>query len=104
LSCHPKLKRPFAYKLGYPEIGKYIIRKSIQVNNNLLLPDNILWRQTNPLVNSFNMNLNNYFNNLISDSEFNSTVPHTNSKEQMYYRKIFDKYFPNRSYLIETLF
>lgn len=100
LSLHPKLKKAITHKIDSPPIEKYIIRKSIQVNNSNLLPDNILWRNINPLSNNFNMNLYKFFDKSITDIELSLT--NYKSKEHMYYSKVFNKHFPNRSYIIEN--
>ena len=113
LSIHPKLKRFQVYKNTEDPIEKYIIRKSfdIHVQNDNYLPESILWRRTLCICESlsnFELRLYNYFNELIDDQTFNFkikvypikeiTLPKT--KEELFYREIFDKLFPNRSYLV----
>ena len=113
LSIHPKLKRFQVYKNTEEPIEKYIIRKSfdIHVQNDNYLPESILWRRTLCVCESlsnFELRLHNYFNDFIDDQTFNLklkqysfkeiTLPKT--KEELFYRQIFDKLFPNRSYLV----
>jgi len=117
LSIHPKIKTKQIYKNTKEPIEKYIIRKSFDIDNEIIINENILWRSKSCLCNSltnFELRLTNYFNNSISDQEYNLylnnlmqipginnlTLPST--KEQLFYRKIFDKYYPNRSYLVPT--
>lgn len=113
LSIHPKLKRFQVYKNTEDPIEKYIIRKSfdIHVQNDNYLPESILWRRTLCICESlsnFELRLQNYFNALIDDQTFNFklkqypineiTLPKT--KEELFYRQIFDKLYPNRNYLV----
>lgn len=114
LSIHPKLKRFQVYKNTEEPIEKYIIRKSfdVHVQNDNYLPESILWRRTLCVCESlsnFELRLSNYFNEYIDDQTFNFqikkysrfneiTLPKT--KEELFYRQIFDKLFPNRNYLV----
>jgi len=107
LTLHPKLKQP-------QNVSKYIIRKSFEGLN--LLPDNILWcchKNINNSLTNFELRLNNYINNQISDNTFNTIIssllnnPLTNNsnilpqnKIDAYFRSLFEKFYPGRSYLI----
>jgi asparagine synthase (glutamine-hydrolysing) len=118
LNIHPKLKRKNIYKNTEPPIEKYLIRRSFEknVDNSIYLPYNILWRRHSCICESipnFENDLNEYFDKIISDNEYNLyinnllnnidtnnlTIP--NDKEEMYYRKCFQKYYPNRDNLVE---
>jgi asparagine synthase (glutamine-hydrolysing) len=115
LSLHPKLKRWQAYKDTEAPIEKYIIRRSFDHNVDekpIFLPDFILWRSCKCICNflkNFENKLFNYMENYVDTYEYNLyrkkisnenqiTLPKT--KEEMFYRKIFDKYYPNRSYIV----
>jgi asparagine synthase (glutamine-hydrolysing) len=116
LSLHPKLKRWQSYKDTEAPIEKYIIRRSFD-HDKLFLPDSILWRSSRCICNflkNFENKLFNYMENYVGTYEYNSyikkiTKENTNintlpkTKEEMYYRKIFDKYYPNRSDLVPLL-
>lgn len=113
LSIHPKLKRFQVYKNTEEPIEKYIIRKSfdVHVQNDNYLPESILWRRSCCVCESlsnFELRLHNYFNEFIDDQTFNFkikkysfndiTIPKT--KEELFYRQIFEKLYPNRNYLV----
>lgn len=119
LNLHPKLKRQGYYSNEHLPVNKYIIRKSFEstINNGItLLEHDILWRSHNCICESltnFELRLNNFLNesmttidfnnsltNLLSEQNINSnTLPKT--KQEMYYRLIFRKFYPNRDYLIK---
>jgi asparagine synthase (glutamine-hydrolysing) len=117
LSIHPKIKRSQIYKNNEEPIEKYIIRKTFQtsVQNYIYLPENVLWRRMKCICESltnFESRLFNYFENSMTDEIFNVqlqklinynvnhiTLP--KNKEEMQYRLIFDKLYPNRSYLVK---
>lgn len=118
LSIHPKIKRFQVYKNTEEPIEKYIIRKSFDINvqetlNDIYLPDSILWRRTKCVCESlsnFELRLDNYFNNFITDQMFDfkltqqqysyDKITKPKTKEELFYREIFDKLFPNRNYLV----
>ena len=107
---HPKLKKPMFYTNTKPMINKYIIRKSFEINSNI--NEKFLWRTHSNIIesmNKLNTRLNDYFNQLISDSEYNNLLSNLRqktqyllptTKEELYYRNIFEKYYPNRAYLV----
>lgn len=119
LSIHPKLRKAQKFSNKQNKISKYIIRKSFEeaVCGFNYLPHNILWKEHDCICDcessNFEQNLNYYFQHMtMTDSEFDTNIsillkePNFNSlvlpntKEEMYYRLIFRKYFPNRDYLI----
>ena len=114
LSLHPKLKKPGVYKNTENPIEKYIIRKAFDTDIFVYLPNSILWRPYKCIcenLSNFELRLHNYFNDTISDTIFNTelqkllntsnnklTLP--TNKEELFYRLIFNKLYPNRSYLV----
>lgn len=117
LSIHPKLKNEERYSLIEEPITKYILRNAFNSNiiGEEILPDSVLWRPVQCLgqcLTNFEVRLINFFNASMSDADYNtsvnllvndnqktSTLPTT--KEQLFYRLIFRKYFPNRDYLVD---
>ena len=114
LTLHPKLKKPGVYKNTEDPIEKYIIRKAFDTDEFVYLPKNVLWRTNSCICDSlsnFELRLTNYFNDFISDNIYNTelqkllnssnnklTLP--TCKEELYYRILFDKFYPNRSYIV----
>lgn len=118
LTLHPKLRRAGYYTSDKDPISKYIFRKAFESNvyGSELISEECLWKEHQCLCHSltnFELRLTNYLNNLISDEEFNTflngllnesninmkTIP--KNKEEMYYRKIFRKFYSNRDYLVD---
>lgn len=107
LSIHPKLKRPQISGYGYSNkpIEKYIIRKSFDDVNDTYMEKNVLWNNHQSIDNSFgslNEYLKNYFDSLYSNTDFYIYLQHTRNdkiltktKEQMYYKILFNKKYPN---------
>jgi asparagine synthase (glutamine-hydrolysing) len=112
LSIHPKLKRPQIYKTGKPAIEKYIVRKSF--DNGNYLPSSVLWNPLQEITSSFGeleTNLKNYYDTKISDQEYYSYIKNQNnmvkgripkSKEELYYKKCFQKHFKQTSHLVNN--
>jgi len=110
LSIHPKLKRPQISGYSNQPIEKYIIRKSFDDINNCYMENSILWNSRQSIDKSFtylNTYLQKYFDNLYSDTDFyiylqqtkNDKI-RTKTKEQMHYKKLFDKKYPNSDNLL----
>lgn len=119
LSIHPLLKRPQISGYTKNPIEKYIVRKSFDTNENIIINKDILWNHkqdiSSSLDNSQKLNftdqLIHFYNNKYTDSEYfyylqiinsNPTL-HTvipNTKEEMHYKKTFDKYYPNISNIL----
>lgn len=107
LSIHPKLKRPQISGYGYSNepIEKYIIRKSFDDVNDIYMEKNVLWNNHQSINNSFgslNEYLKKYFDSVYSDTDFYIYLQHTKNdkiltktKEQMYYKILFNKKYPN---------
>jgi asparagine synthase (glutamine-hydrolysing) len=105
LSIHPKLKRPQVSGYSNTPIEKYIIRKSFDDLTDSYINKEILWNTRQSIDNSFenlHIYLKKYFDNLYSDTDFyiylqqtkNDTII-TKTKEQMYYKSLFNKKYPN---------
>lgn len=115
LSIHPKLKRQAVYKNTEEPIEKYIIRKAFDTDDNIIyLPNEILWRRSSCVcenLTNFELRLDNYFNELTNDQTFdinlqkllkecNNKITLPKTKQEMFYRLIFNQLYPNRSYLV----
>jgi asparagine synthase (glutamine-hydrolysing) len=106
LSIHPKLKKSQQRNINEPPLEKYLIRKSFEHG---YVPQNILWQRfkcfceycdvfENVIQEFFNeyytdIDFANFRNTLIKDQKNERTLP--KSKEEMYYRHVFTKLFPN---------
>lgn len=109
LSIHPKLKRPQISGYSNKPIEKYIIRKSFDDLNDsgvaCYMENSILWNTRQSIDQSFtylNSYLENYFDSLYTDTDFYiylQQAKHNNiiikTKEQMHYKILFDKKYPN---------
>jgi asparagine synthase (glutamine-hydrolysing) len=105
LSIHPKLKRPQISGYSNQPIEKYIIRKSFDDLNDAYMEKNVLWNNHQSIDKSFgNLNeyLKKYFDNIYTDTDFYIYLQHTRNdklitktKEQMYYKILFNKKYPN---------
>ena len=91
------------------KIEKYILREAFNTPENPYLPDEILWRQKEQFSDGVGYNwidgLKEFVETQISDEEFanveqNYTDDIPKTKEALYYRKIFDRQFPNRSEIV----
>lgn len=116
LSIHPIIKREVNYSNKSLPITKYIIRKSFEnsIYGEELIPDSHLWRNPSKLSESltnFNLRLNNYLNQSMTDNTYNSNMSILNTegqnqqtlpknKQDMFYRILFRNNFPNRDYII----
>ena len=104
INIHPSLKLK-------DKKEKYILRKAFDTPENPYLPDEILWRQKEQFSDGVGYNwidgLQEHINNKILDNEMEDLekvyiqdidIPKT--KEALYYRRIFDSYFPRRSNIV----
>lgn len=117
LSIHPKIKREINYSSENLPITKYIIRKSFEnsIYGDDLIPDINLWRcpcRLSQSLTNFNLRLNNYLNESMTDDTYNSNMlllntenqnQHTlpRNKQEMLYRIFFRNNFPNRDYIVD---
>lgn len=104
LSIDPKLR------MSKSRIEKYMLRAAFA--NDQLLPDEVLWRKKEAFSDgvshperSWHMVLQQYIDKQVSDEEYMKNKdtyehnrPHT--KEAYYYRKVFEKYYPNSAHVI----
>jgi asparagine synthase (glutamine-hydrolysing) len=129
ISCHgleprtPFLDRTFVHTyLSLPiavrnhtnnkQIEKNLLRSAIAVMDPTLLPNDVLWRTKEAFSDGVSSHTNSWYeiiqnrlNNRYSDEMFEeSRKKYTNNppstKEQLYYRELFESYFPNRSDII----
>jgi asparagine synthase (glutamine-hydrolysing) len=102
MSVAPEYKRP---DRSAGIIEKHILRKAFDDKNDPFLPDEILWRQKEQFSDgvgySWITGIIDYCEKNISDEEFDLAAfrfPHNTplTKEAFYYRKIFEKHFPQK--------
>lgn len=116
LSIHPRLKRPQVYANNKPPIEKYLIRKAFDLadldkttNDNQVLPYNVLWRPIQDASECFENvidTIQQECETLYSDQDFSDYLSSSHvrldlktkptTKEEMHYRKMFEKYFGTR--------
>ena len=106
MNIDPKLKIPSAYN----GTEKYLLRKAFDYEN--LLPHDILWRTKEAFSDGVSSNekswysiINQYVDNKYSSYELNClkikyNLNSESLSESIYFRDIFEKYYPNRSELI----
>jgi asparagine synthase (glutamine-hydrolysing) len=110
MPIHPSLKLNSEKKCE-----KYILRKAFSedVAGSKYLPDEILWRQKEQFSDGVGYNwidgLKEYIDTQISKEEFDAEVREMErqqkddipkTREALYYRRIFDKHFPDRSEIV----
>jgi asparagine synthase (glutamine-hydrolysing) len=110
MPIHPSLKLNKEKKCE-----KYILRKAFSedVAGEKFLPDEILWRQKEQFSDGVGYNwidgLKEYVESQISEEEFTSVISEMESnnvndipktREALYYRRIFDRQFPNRADIV----
>jgi asparagine synthase (glutamine-hydrolysing) len=113
LTIHPRLKRPQVYEHNKPPIEKYLIRKAFDLadlsnltDNNQFLPYEVLWRpieDTSVCFQNIISEIGEECEKIYTDIDFSdflnsshirldsATKPTT--KEEMHYRKLFEKYY-----------
>ena len=107
MPIHPDLKLSVYDETSNKKIEKYILRRAFDTPGNPYLPDSVLWRQKEQFSDgvgySWIDSLKEHCESQISDEEMNMEVlkarypvntPQT--KEALFYRKIFEEQFPNR--------
>jgi asparagine synthase (glutamine-hydrolysing) len=99
ISIHPELK--------CKKIEKYILRSAFDCETDPYLPKDILWRQkeqfTDGVGYSWLDSLIEHCEQSITDEEYKEleTKYSVRNKEEAYYRKIFEEFFPNKANTIE---
>jgi asparagine synthase (glutamine-hydrolysing) len=115
LKIHPMLKRPQMSGYSSNTIEKYIIRKAFDTDTSIIISKEILWNQRQDIIDSFDTFKNilkDNFDNLYTDMDFSSYIDSLylsenlthlipQNKEEMYYKKIFDKYYPYTSNVLQ---
>lgn len=116
LLIHPCIKRPQVYEHNKSPIEKYLVRKAFDLadlesttDDNQVLPYDVLWRPLQDAAECFKPItdiINQECEKMYTDQDFSeylnnpyvrldeNTKP--NTKEEMHYRKIFEKYFGTR--------
>jgi asparagine synthase (glutamine-hydrolysing) len=116
LLIHPSIKRPQVYEHNKSPIEKYLVRKAFDLadlesitDDNQVLPYDVLWRPIQDAAECFkpvSEIINQECERMYTDQDFSdylnnpyvrldeSTKP--NTKEEMHYRKIFEKHFGTR--------
>ena len=111
---HTYLSLPIKYRNhnNTNKIEKWLLRKSIEEINPNLLPYEVLWRPKEAFSdgvssqhNSWYEIIQNKLQNLYSEDDFKHKCEKYNhnkptTKEQLYYREIFESYYPNRGDII----
>ena len=92
------------------KIEKHVLRKSFDIN---ILPKDVLWRQKNAFSDAVGYNwvdnLREYTKTLLTDDEFaelqkNEGICKPVTKEEAFYRKTYNKYYPPESLTSITKF
>jgi asparagine synthase (glutamine-hydrolysing) len=116
LSLHPSVR----HHKGENKCEKYLIRNAFSKNrflnreNKPLLPDQILWRTKEAFSDGVSkttrslykiiqeyVNIEFQFESKEKLSQLKSLVHNTpDTEEKMYYRKLFDEYYPNMSHIV----
>ena len=129
ISCHgleartPFLDRSFVYQYlslpiqyrnfnNFNQIEKWLLRKSIEIMDNNLLPKEVLWRNKEAFSDGVSSQNRSWFeviqeklNDIYSDEVFDEkkklfTYNPPQTKEQLYYREIFEYYYEGRENVI----
>lgn len=112
LTIHPSLKRPQMSGYSNTPIEKYIIRKSFDTADDIIIDKNILWNHRQDIrysLDNLKQQLTNFYNEKYNDLDLfnytqslstNTIIPTT--KEEMHYKKIFDMYYPNTSNILTS--
>ena len=129
ISCHgleprtPFLDRTFVHNyLSLPisvrnhnngkYMEKYLLRKSIEIMDPELLPSSVLWRTKEAFSDGVSSHHNSWYDIIQSNMDTSYTgdefeqkckeyvVNPPTTKEQLYYREIFEEYFPGRGDII----
>ena len=96
------------YFLGQNKCEKHFIRNTVDILDNNLLPKEVLWRTKEAFsdgVSSRDDSLFSIIQKHVEDMDLdldkhNYTHNPPTTKEQLYYRNLFEEYYPNKSELI----
>ena len=114
VSLDPSLKLHNKDDSSTKKIEKYAIRKAFEKDEygEKYLPDEILWRQKEQFSDGVGYNwidgLKEFIETQISDEDFETSIKDKSkynkdipkNKEELYYRRIFDKLFPERQDIV----
>jgi asparagine synthase (glutamine-hydrolysing) len=114
VSLDPALKLHTKDDSSTEKIEKYALRKAFEKDENgdKYLPDEILWRQKEQFSDGVGYNwidgLKEFIESQITDEEFETSIKDKSkyntdipkNKEELYYRQIFDKLFPERQDIV----
>ena len=111
IPINPALKLAKKTHSSVKKTEKYILRKAFEKDSNGVpyLPHEILWRQKEQFSDGVGYDwidgLKEFIENQISDEEYNDSIKKyeldiPTTKEELYYRRIYDKLFPNRHAII----
>ena len=109
----PELKLSKKNSTEKNKIEKYILRNAFSADDNgePYLPEEILWRQKEQFSDGVGYNwidgLKEFVESQITDTEFEESVKDSKykddlpkNKEELYYRRIFDRLFPKREKIV----
>jgi asparagine synthase (glutamine-hydrolysing) len=111
LSIHPRLRKAQVFRYAQIPIEKYIIRKAFDGNKQYVIDDSILWNYRQDINDAFdklNKQLEEYCNNLYTDVYLSNYISLENvqlhpilpnTKEELYYIELYDKFYPKTKYL-----
>ena len=111
----PSLKLAKRTNDSKQKIEKYVLRKAFSADDlgKPYLPEEILWRQKEQFSDGVGYNwidgLKSFIESQISDEEFEESIKDVSkysddmpkNKEELYYRRIFDRLFPGRSSIVQ---
>ena len=110
IPIHPELKHDYRFKVESKKIEKYILRKAFDTGS--YLPDDVLWRQKEQFSDGVGYSwvdgLKAYVDTQVSNEEFYLVVQNAKendkyvpkSKEELFYRRIFDKLYPENGDIV----
>ncbi len=97
---------------NFNTIEKYLLRNSVKYCDPHLLPDDVLWRKKEAFSDGVSSTEKSWYeiiqdtiDSIYSDDEYNILIKKYShntptTKEQLYYREIFNKHFPNKDEII----
>ena len=110
IPIHPELKNNYRYKVQTKKIEKCILRQAF--DTGCYLPDEVLWRQKEQFSDGVGYSwvdgLKDYVDTQVSNEEFDLVVEKAKkdntyipkSKEELFYRRIFDKLYPENGDIV----
>ena len=114
IQMYLSIPRDIRYHAKHKQCEKYLLRKSVEVCDASLLPSDVLWRMKEAFSDGVS-NVNNSWHDIIDsklkllefsfldnykDGNLNNTTHMTLSKEQKYYRYLYNNFYPRTTHLI----